>query len=82
MLFEYMHSAMKLAHYDYLQEDKTYYGEIPGFQGVFTTDNNLETCRDRLAEVLEEWLFFRISRNLPIPAVDGIELQIRKVEYA
>jgi len=29
-------------------------------------------------EVLEERLFFRISRQLPVPVVDGIELVIKE----
>jgi uncharacterized protein UPF0150 len=33
MLTSYIHEAMRLAKYEIL-EDGTYYGEIPGFQGV------------------------------------------------
>jgi hypothetical protein len=29
--------------------------------------------------VLEEWVLFRVSKNLPLPAVDGIELTIKEV---
>jgi hypothetical protein len=31
-----------------------------------------------LEEVLEEWVLFRISRHLPMPVVDGIELTIKE----
>ena len=34
---------------------------------------------DLSAEVLEEWLFFRISRDLRVPEVGDLELAIRKV---
>ena len=39
----------------------------------------LEACREELEEVLEEWLLFRVSRNLPLPVVDGLELTIKEV---
>ncbi|TET07770.1 MAG: type II toxin-antitoxin system HicB family antitoxin [Candidatus Atribacteria bacterium] len=74
MLLKYISSAMKKAKYEILKEDNTYYGEIPGFKGVYANSSSLEKCKEELEEVLEEWLFYRISRNLPIPIVDGIEL--------
>lgn len=67
MLTRYIHEAMRNARYEVLPDDNTFYGEIPGFDGVYANAENLETCRDELEEVLEEWIFFRISRNLPLP---------------
>jgi hypothetical protein len=32
-----------------------------------------------LEEFLEEWILLRVSRHLPLPTVDGIELTIREV---
>lgn len=69
---------MKRAKYEILPDDKTYYGEIPDFDGVCANADTLEECRDELEEVLEEWIFFRISRNLLLPVVDGIELKIKE----
>jgi len=34
--------------------------------------DTLEDCRDELEEVLEEWIFLRIARGLPLPVIDGI----------
>ena len=79
MLSKYISSVMKKAKYEILKDDNTFYGEILGFNGVYANSNTLEKCREELEEVLEEWLFFRISRNLPIPVVNGIELKIKKV---
>ncbi len=70
---------MKLAKYDILKDDNTFYGEIPEFNGVWANAENLETCREELREVLEEWILLRVSKNLPIPEVDGINLKIDKV---
>ena len=79
MLTKYLSAAMHKARYEILEDDGTFYGEIPGFDGVYSNAGTLEECRDELEEVLEEWLFFRISGNLSIPVVDGIELTIREV---
>ncbi len=79
MLVKYLEKALSQAHYELLAEDGTFYGEIPGFQGVFASAPTLEETRNELAEVLEEWLFLRIARQLPIPAVDGIVLSIEEV---
>jgi len=79
MLTDYIQAAMRRAHYEILQDDGTFYGEIPGFRGVWANADTLETCREELAEVLEEWMLFRVSKNLPLPVVDGIELVIKEV---
>lgn len=79
MLRDYLGAAMRQARYEILSDDGSYYGEIPGFEGVYANSGTLEECRDELEEVLEEWVFFRVSRNLALPEVDGHQLQIRRV---
>ena len=79
MLLKYIRSAMAKARYEILPDDKTYYGEIPGFQGVYANAPTLEECREELEEVLEDWILLSVSKHLPIPVVDGIELKIREV---
>lgn len=79
MLTEYVQGAMRKAKYEILEDDGSFYGEIPGFQGVWANAAALEECREELREVLEEWLLLRISRNMPVPAVDGIDLVVRSV---
>ena len=78
MLREYIRAAMKRAKYEILPEDGSFYGEIPGFDGVYADADTLETCRDELEEVLEEWIFLRIARGLPLPVIDGIELRVKE----
>jgi len=70
---------MHRARYEIFPSDGSFYGEIPGFDGVYANAETLEDCREELEEVLEEWILLRVSRNLPLPAVDGIELTIREV---
>ena len=79
MLTNYIQAAMRQAKYEILSDDGTFYGEIPGFDGVYSNADTLEACRDELEEVLEDWILFRVSRSLPLPVVDGIELVIKEV---
>ena len=71
MLKDYLDSAMRHAHYEILSDDGTYYGEIPECQGVYANARTLEECRDELASVLEDWLLFRLHKNLSIPRISG-----------
>jgi predicted RNase H-like HicB family nuclease len=79
MISQYLAAALHKARYEILPDDGSYYGEIPGFDGVYADAPTLEGCREELVEVLEEWILFRISRNLPVPVVDGHELTIRAI---
>ncbi|MEK7807370.1 MAG: type II toxin-antitoxin system HicB family antitoxin, partial [Chloroflexota bacterium] len=67
MLSEYIQASLRRAKYEILSDDKAFYGEIPGFEGVYAHGPTLEGCREELREVLEEWILFRVSRNLPVP---------------
>jgi predicted RNase H-like HicB family nuclease len=69
---------MKRARYEILSDDGTFYGEIPGFQGVLANAPDLEECRNQLEEVLEEWLLFRNSRGLSVPAGGGLDLKFKE----
>ncbi len=82
MIREYIAAAMKRGRYEILADDGTYYGEIPGFEGVFANASQLEDCRNLLEEVLEEWLLFRLAHGLSTPVVDGLDLKFKKVETA
>jgi predicted RNase H-like HicB family nuclease len=79
MISEYVQGALRKARYEVLQEEGGYYGEIPGFRGVYATGSTLEACREELQEVLEEWILFRVSKNLSLPSVDGKRLRIQRV---
>jgi len=79
MLTQYIRAVMRRATYEILPNDHSYYGGIADFPGIYANADNLETCRGELEEVLEEWILLRVSRNLPLPVVDGIELRIQEV---
>jgi len=79
MITQYINAAMNRAHYEILKDDCSYYGEIAGFDGVFANAESLESCREQLLEVLEEWLLLRINKNLEIPTIENLTLKIQDV---
>lgn len=81
MLTKYIEAAMRRAKYEILPDDGTFYGEIPGFEGVYANAGSLEACREELREVLEKWILLRVSRNLSPPILEGIELFPRSYTY-
>jgi predicted RNase H-like HicB family nuclease len=81
MLTEYINAAMNKAMYDIL-DDKSYYGEIPGFEGLYSNESSLEECRNELEETLEDWILISISKHLPLPIINGIELKVEETQDA
>ncbi len=61
MLTNYIQVAMRRARYEMLPDDGTFYGEIPGLDGVYANADSLEACREELREILEEWILLRAS---------------------
>ena len=76
MLRRYIDTALHRARYELLAEDELFYGEVPGLDGVYAEAATLEACRDELESVVEEWLLLRISRRLPIPPLDDVDVQV------
>jgi len=77
VLSAYIAAAMAQARYKIL-EDGTFWGEIPGLQGVWAAEPTLEDCRRVLQEVLEEWLVLKLRDGDPIPVIGG-DLNVRAV---
>jgi predicted RNase H-like HicB family nuclease len=69
MLTKYIQAALRHASYEILSDDRSFYGEIPVCNGVYANATTLEDCREQLVEVLEEWLLFRVHKNLPLPII-------------
>ncbi len=78
MLLAYMKAALHYATYEILTDDGTFYGEIAQCQGVYANAETLESCREQLEEVLEEWILFRLHHNLFLPVIDGIDLNLKE----
>lgn len=73
MLANYLDLAMYRAKYE-IMEDQTFWGEIPGFQGVWATHETLEGCRQELREALSDWIALRLRLDLEIPVVGTMDL--------
>ncbi|MBW4492080.1 MAG: type II toxin-antitoxin system HicB family antitoxin [Oscillatoria princeps RMCB-10] len=74
MLASYIDLALEQAVYEIIEDDGTYWGEIPGLQGVWARHTNLEGCRRELREALSDWIALRLRLGLQIPVLDGIDL--------
>lgn len=74
MLATYMDRALEKAVYEIIEDDGTYWGEIPELQGVWANHKTLEGCRKELREALSDWLALRLRLGLPIPVMEGIDL--------
>lgn len=79
MLMKYIQAALRHASYEILPDDGSFYGEISVCHGVYANAATLEECREQLVEVLEEWILFRVYKNLPLPVIDNIELTVKEV---
>jgi predicted RNase H-like HicB family nuclease len=65
----YIRRAMSRATFERLEDDGIWYGEIPGFQGVWADAPTRDACRETLEEVLTEWVKLRRSQGLPLPGI-------------
>lgn len=74
MLASYLDKAMELAVYEIIEEDQTFWGEIPTLKGVWACQKTLEQCRQDLREALSDWLALRLRLGLEIPVIQGIDL--------
>jgi len=79
MLIDYISQKLTQARYKILG-DGTFFGEIPGLQGVWASEKTLEKCRETLREVLEEWLILKLRDGDKIP--DFPVKIARKVQFA
>ena len=79
MLTSYIRAAMRQARYEIVEDDGSFYGEIPAIAGVWATARTLEGCREELESVLEGWVLLSIADHSPIQEIDGNGIEIREV---
>ncbi len=79
MLASYIDKALELAVYEIIEDEGTYWGEIPGLQGVWARHATLEGCQRELREALSDWIALRLRLGLAIPVLEDLDLnQIAK----
>ena len=76
MIRAYIDAALSRARYELIEDEEPYYGMVPELQGVWATGKTLESCRERLGEVVDGWLLLRISRGMPIPPLGSICIEL------
>jgi predicted RNase H-like HicB family nuclease len=76
MIVQYIQKAMEKAHYEIIDDDEPYYGEILACPGVWATGKTLEECRRNLEEVLEGWIIVRLQRGLDLPPIEGVAIRL------
>ena len=79
LISDYIEEAMKRAHYEIIEDEEPYYGEIRELKGVWATGKTLEECRNNLREVLEEWIIINLNRGIKLPKLGNISLEIKKM---
>lgn len=76
MLLDYLTAAIEQAHYEIIEDEEPFYGQIPGLQGVWATGSSLEACRRNLQAALEDWVFFSIYRGEELPSIGEVRLEL------
>jgi predicted RNase H-like HicB family nuclease len=74
MLARFIDTAMEMAQYDIIKEDDSYWGEIPGFQGVWANHKTLLGCQRELREAVSDWIGLRLRLGLEIPVLADMDL--------
>ena len=79
MLRAYLDAAMRHATYERLEGDEGFYGEIPGFGGLWANAPSLDACQQELASALEDWVVAGLHLGHDLPAVDGLTLSVPRI---
>ncbi len=77
MISRYIAEALHRARYDVV-DGGLYCATVTGLPGVIATGKTLETCRDELVEVIEEWLLVRVAQGLKIPRLGTATVQVKR----
>jgi len=76
MLLAYIQQALEHATHEIIDDEEPYYSEVPELRGIWATGKSIEECRRNLMAATEDWLLFSIAKGLPIPALDGVTIEL------
>ena len=77
MIAEYIQTALNRAHYEIIEDEEPFFGEVRELPGVYATGITLEECRRNLADVIEGWLIVSIRRDIQIPSLGGLTIDVQ-----
>ena len=69
MLLEYIQAALDSAHYEIIQDEEPFYGQVPSLEGGWATGKALKEYRQNLDEAIEDWVLFSIAKGFSISAL-------------
>ena len=78
MLTEYIEEALRRAHYEIIDDEEPFYGEVKELKGIWASGKSLEECRIHLKDVIEGWLLLSVKHNKKIPVLGT--LRIKEIE--
>ena len=76
MLIEYIEEALNRAHYEIIEDVEPFYAEVKELPGVWASGTTLEECRKNLRDTIEGWIILSIKKELPIPKLGNISIDI------
>ncbi len=76
VLSAYLDTAMRHAVFRRAGEQQRVYAAIPGIQGLWARGQSHEEAEKDLREALEWWVLTAIFEHQPLPAFDGVSLEI------
>jgi len=76
MLLQYIETALECAHYEIIEDEEPFYGEVPPLAGVWATGKTLEECRRNLAGAIEDWVLFSIAKEIAMPALGQVVIHL------
>lgn len=79
MLRADLDAAMAHAHYERLEGDEGYYGEIPGLDGLWASADTADACCEELASALEDWVVAGLPLGHKLPTIDGLTLSAPRI---
>jgi predicted RNase H-like HicB family nuclease len=79
MLRSYLDAAMRHARFEPLEGDEGFYGEIPGFDGLWASASTSDACRDELASALEDWVVAGLQLGHELSSIDGLTLSAPRI---
>ena len=81
-LSEYFDAAMQRAAYEEMEEDAGWFATIDGFDGLWASGPTKEQCQSELRSTLEDWVLFSVQRQMPVPMIHNIDLNLKPSEAA
>jgi predicted RNase H-like HicB family nuclease len=76
VLSAYLDTAMRHAVFQRAGEQQRVYAAIPGITGLWARGRTREEVETDLREALEWWVLTAIFEHQPLPAFDGVSLEI------